>query len=456
MNVSAILEPASHMLSRFRRAESGNVAILFAVTMLPILTAVGAAVDYSRANNARTAMQAALDSAALMISQDAATLSAAQITSTAQTYFNALYNHPDARDIVITAAYTPNTGTGATIYMTGSAKLSTEFMKVAGYPTMDIGTSSTTTWGNTRMRIAMALDVTGSMANDGKLAAMKKAAKGLVDTLKSSARTTDDVSLSIIPFNVMVNVGNGNKSQSWLDWDTDYGSCSKSSLTTKSDCVGAGKVWTASNVNNWKGCVTDRQKDTNVNYDTKKDAPNPATPDTLFLAKSYGACPSSILPMTSIKDSTEADGSTDDTTIKGKINNLTANGNTNQSIGMFWAWMMLQPTLPFVTPVKDPNFKYTDVIILLSDGMNTQNRWYSNASQIDARQKLLCDNIKNKAANGATSIYTIQVNTDGDPESAVLKYCGDSGQFYASTTSSGIASAFNSIGASLQKLRVAR
>jgi Flp pilus assembly protein TadG len=456
MNNASLFSQAVSLAGRFRRANAGNVAVIFSIAIVPIIGFIGAAVDYTRANNARTAMQTALDSAALMISQDAANLTAGQITTKAQGYFNSLYNHPELGTVTVTAAYTPNTGTGATIYMTGAGKMPTDFMKVAGYPSLDIGVSSTTTWGSTKLRIAMALDTTGSMADDGKLAAMKTSAKKLVDTLKAGARATDDVYLSIIPFNVMVNVGPANKNQSWLDWDTDYGSCSKSSLTVKSDCVAAGKTWTASGVNNWKGCVTDRQKDTNVNFDTKKDAPTTSDADTLFLAQNYSTCSSSILPMTSIKDSTESDTSTDDSTIKGKINNLVAAGNTNQAIGMFWAWMMLQPTLPFVTPAKDANYKYTDVIILLSDGMNTQDRWYSNATQIDARQKLLCDNIKNKAVNGPTSIYTIQVNTDGDPESAVLKYCGDGGQFYSSTTSSGISNAFASIGASLQKLRVAK
>src|SRR6185437_13317001 len=108
-----------------------------------------------------------------------------------------------------------------------------------------------------------------------------------------------------------------------------------------------------------------------------------STPSTLYLAQNYtqsswggtsNLCPSSILPMTSAYDSTESDTSTDDNTLKGKINNLTANGNTNQSIGMQMAWMMLQPTAPFVTPTKDSKYQYTDAIILLSDGLNTQDR----------------------------------------------------------------------------------
>ena len=68
---------------------------------------------------------------------------------------------------------------------------------------------------------------------------------------------------------------------------------------------------------------------------------------------------------------------------------------------------------PFTIPAEDPNYKYQQVIILLSDGLNTQDRWYTTASSIDARQQKTCDNIK---AAGIT-IYTVQVNTGGDPTS---------------------------------------
>ena len=46
----------------------------FALASIPMIGAIGAAVDYSRANSARTAMQAALDSTALILSKDAQTL----------------------------------------------------------------------------------------------------------------------------------------------------------------------------------------------------------------------------------------------------------------------------------------------------------------------------------------------------------------------------------------------
>lgn len=451
MNDASIFNRVRGTIAHFRDAQGGNVAVMFGIAIVPILGFVGAAVDYARVNNARTAMQTALDTTALMISRDASGLTTDQISQRAQDYFNALYKHPEALNVAVTAGYSKSTSQGSKVVLTGSATMKTDFMKVVGYPNLDFGASSTTVWGNTRMRVAMALDITASMNRVGKLDAMKTAAKKLVDTLKSSAKTVDDVYLSIIPFNVMVNVGTANKNAAWLDWDKSYGSCSQSSKTTKSSCVAAGKVWTASNLNNWKGCVTDRTQ----SYDTTKDAPTTATPGTLFLGESYNDCASSILPMTSVFTANESDGSTDDSTIKGKINNLVAVGYTNQSIGMQWAWMLLQSTDPFPTPAKDANYKYTDAIILLSDGANTQNRWYSSASPIDARQKILCDNIKNKT-NGATVVYTIQVNTDGDPESTILKYCADSGNFYSSTSASGIAAAFDSIGNSLSKLRIAK
>jgi hypothetical protein len=104
------------------------------------------------------------------------------------------------------------------------------------------------------------------------------------------------------------------------------------------------------------------------------------------------------------------------TALKNLIDAMTPNGNTNQGIGVAWAWQSLAQTAPLNAPAKEANYTYKDAIILLSDGLNTQNRFSSSASQIDARQKILCDNAK---AAGVT-VYTIQVNTSSpaDPTAA--------------------------------------
>jgi len=55
----------SDLLPRFRRDPSGNVAIIFALTLLPLISAVGCAVDLSRANALRSKLQAAADAASV-------------------------------------------------------------------------------------------------------------------------------------------------------------------------------------------------------------------------------------------------------------------------------------------------------------------------------------------------------------------------------------------------------
>jgi Flp pilus assembly protein TadG len=52
-------------LCALRTADAGNVVITFTLALLPIMGAVGAAVDYSVANKARTELQAAADAAAV-------------------------------------------------------------------------------------------------------------------------------------------------------------------------------------------------------------------------------------------------------------------------------------------------------------------------------------------------------------------------------------------------------
>ncbi len=94
-------------------------------------------------------------------------------------------------------------------------------------------------------------------------------------------------------------------------------------------------------------------------------------------------------------------------------------------------WSAAAPTRR--RPPEDPNYKYSKVIILLTDGLNTQNRWYTNQSQIDTRQATTCANVK---AAGIT-LYTVQVNTGGDPTSTLLKNCASTADKFFLLTSAG-------------------
>src|ERR1700733_506501 len=82
---------------RFAGARDGNIAIIFAIALVPVLSFVGAAIDYSCANAARSSMQAALDSTALMISKDLSSglITTSQINARAQAYLAGFYTNKD-------------------------------------------------------------------------------------------------------------------------------------------------------------------------------------------------------------------------------------------------------------------------------------------------------------------------------------------------------------------------
>jgi len=135
------------------------------------------------------------------------------------------------------------------------------------------------------------------------------------------------------------------------------------------------------------------------------------------------------------------------------VDDMSPGGNTNQAIGLQVGWMSLVGGGPFTAPTEDANYTYQHVIILLTDGLNTQDRWYTSQSSIDARQSMTCTNAK---AAGII-LYMIQVNTGGDPRSTLLQNCAtDSSKFFLLTNANQIVTTFAQIGTNLSKLRIAR
>jgi hypothetical protein len=164
---------------------------------------------------------------------------------------------------------------------------------------------------------------------------------------------------------------------------------------------------------------------------------------TQFSAEQYTICPQAIMPL-----------SYNWTQMTSLVNAMSPNGNTNQAIGLAQGWMSLVGGGPYpAPPAMDPNYTYNQVIILLTDGLNTQDRWYTSQSSIDAREQLTCANVK---AAGIT-LYTIQVNTGGDPTSTLLQSCAStSDKFFLLTSSSQILTVFNQIGTQLSQLRISK
>jgi Flp pilus assembly protein TadG len=189
------------VLGVFRVERGGNVAITFALAILPIIAGVGFAVDYSRANAVKVALQQALDATALMQSKEAATDTSDQLQTNAQKYFAAQFARAEAK------------------YGATDVTVTTSILGVIGYDNIAVGSTTSVKWGTNRLRVALLLDNTGSMAQSGKMPALQAATKSLLTQLQNAASTDGDVYVSIIPFVKDVNLGASNWNSDYLYWD---------------------------------------------------------------------------------------------------------------------------------------------------------------------------------------------------------------------------------------------
>jgi Flp pilus assembly protein TadG len=437
--------------SRFGAANRANVALIFALAVLPLLLSVGVAIDYSRVAKVRSEMQSAVDGTSLMLAQDAASLSAAQLSGAATRYFSELFHDSGTTNVTVTATYATSSS-GATVLVGSTGNMATIFMSIVGINSVAVGATSTATWGNTKLRVALALDNTGSMANNGKMAALQGGANGLIDQLSATAQNNGDVYISIVPFANEANMGTSFKNSGYINWTnwSPLGSNEEGYICGSSNNSrnGTMKCGTANNnTSNWNGCVMDRGNQSapaSTNDDT--DSTAPTSGGTLFPADQSSYCAQAVQPL-----------SYNWIQLKQTVTNMSPSGSTNQAIGLQHAWMTLLQGAPYSAPAESSSYNYVKAIILLSDGLNTQDRWYGDGSnpstQVDDRQKILCDNIK---AAGIT-IYSIQVNTDGEPQSSVLAYCATgSSNFFYLTSATQVLSTFSSIGTKLSKLRIAK
>ena len=149
------------MLTRFLKDCRGGADPMLALLALPLMGAVGAAVDFSRANATRTAMQGALDSTALSLLRQAA--SGADVSGQAQQTFGALFAHPEVLNVSVNAVSSSG-GASEDVSLTASGAVMTTFLGVLGYSTLNITAQSTANSTNDTSGCVLALDSTISGA----------------------------------------------------------------------------------------------------------------------------------------------------------------------------------------------------------------------------------------------------------------------------------------------------
>jgi len=484
-------------IRHFRKAERGGVAVVFALTLIPILGIAGVAIDYGRAELARSHLQDAADAAALAAGVDLAS-EKPDIQKAAKDAFDA--DIKGLKDIVISKfkAKALNDGkdgkSGVRVDATG--ELRTALLSIIGVDSMSVSVFSEIGAANKDVEVALVLDTTGSMGFDGKLDTLKTAATNLVNALKPN-HTTDHVKFALVPFSRYVNIGMSNRNESGVFVDNDHvatpgynkcvdtypnstlktvcsipgtRSCTTVSVakTCYSDgvaypCTGGETTCTGSSASGctttgsrgdpvqkctwvpdvwarWYGCVGSRSgglDEVDSDYGTRVPG----------LLATYNNCePPAVTRLTNSKSDV----------ISG-IKAMYAKGETYVPTGLMWGWRALSEAAPFAdgAPISPDVIK---VIVLMTDGINTVSPTYpahegTDTATANTKTARICENVKDEGI----MVFSIAFDVTDPGIKSVLKDCvGNGGEYFDATDHNKLKKAFREIALTLMNLRLTR
>ena len=468
------------MLKIYFKNTSGNMASIFAVCLLMLMVAVGAAVDYNGITSKKNSYQNLADGAVLAAARSGETDRkalkeiAAKYVAEANTTNDNLktrlkFNKGGHMQVTVKGKYDP-----VLMGMFGKKNEVVEALAEAPLPASE------------PVNIVLVLDTTYSMSG-AKLSSLKSAANemlGQLEKLKS-----DSIKVSVIPFSDYVNIGLSRRNEPWLDVSGDSvtplpdscyypvigttncrmeptpyipaqpavpaGTCYNDGIayacggSSARSAVPAGSTKVCDNVysttqvcttqtssSSWHGCVGSRNAPWNVrvNYNGKKI---PGLMDEW--------CGTEILPLT-----------TDIAAAKATVSALKADGRTYLPAGLVWGWRALTPSDPLTEANAKFKRKRRSVMIFMTDGANTVSQIGSThvgASAADANglSKRLCTNIN----DSKIELFSIAYDMHSVTAKNILRGCATKpDMFFDARDSAELKRAFEEIGDSLIKIRL--
>ena len=455
------------LLTRFARNESGNFAMMSAITMTAILGCMALALDITRGVNSQVNLADASDSVALMLAKSELD-GDAEMRAAAEDHLAQLYPGDTGANLTILGIEKD----GDEVIVRLADRRETTFGRVLDKDSVPVSAEARAIYSQKQMDIALALDTTGSMKGT-KMAALKSAAGEMVDTLK--AQDNPNLRMSVVPFANHVNVGLSQRGQRWLDVPADkdtrgescgwrqkterYGcqtykyTCYKDGVA--STCTGTKNCKTrkvgkpeykcskTGGVSKWEGCVGSRDvpRDTRVAYGGHKIPGLRGKP-----------CGNALTPLTSNLKS-----------VSSSIDALSPKGDTYLPAGLMWGWRTLEPSQPFASA---PRPKSEKVLILMTDGMNSVRKkgiWHTDKggnsaagranakADADTKTRDICRAMK---ADGVT-VYTIAYEVPDASTKTLLQRCASSpSQYFDAKSAAELNKAFREIGESLNALRI--
>ncbi len=397
---------------RYAKAESGTTAILFAATLIPMLAAAGAAMDFVSFYNTRTHMQAALDAGSLA-GATAAGASAATRIQIATDTFNANMNAADLANTSIKVNFKPN---AKTVEGTASLTMPTTLMSLVGIDAMDVGANSEVSIPTDKnAEITFVLDYSGSMTEIAgsqiKYVAMRDAVTKLVNNLTSS--NPSKLKFALVPFSDQV----------LTDIPNQY-------------------VYGQPAVGMWTGCTLDNPWPYNLT-DVPPAAGNGSKWNQPVPKKSscsgYAARNLKLRPL-----------SNDFSGLKSQIASMTPYAYTHIALGVQFGYQTLSPNGIYNASGKVAKYDDSNTIkylVVLTDGKQTEDGFgiggVRDVAQGENNLVTLCD----KAKADGIQILTMAVGIDDPATNARLQACASdtAKNFYVINTADDMAQAFTTI-----------
>jgi Flp pilus assembly protein TadG len=401
-----------NIFKRFAKADTGTIAVTFALSLVPLLAAVGAGIDMARFSSIHGQLQAALD-AGTIAAAAAKGKSNAQRQKIGEDIFAANMEAGIASSYPRTVTFTV---AGESIKARVDSKVPTTLLAVAGITEMDVGTSSEVIIPeDKKAEVALVLDYSGSMGDvsgsEVKYVAMRAAAIKLIDDVTKD--NADKVKFALVPFSHHV-----------------YTSLPNSMVLGKG------------NSGTWTGCTQDRKYPDNLK-DTSPDGSDASkwgqanAPDhASYGCSGYASHGLKIKPLTN-----------DFAGLKTQLNNMTPYAYTHVALGVEFGYHVLSPNAPYAEGVSYADKGTVKYMVVLTDGAQTEPAFgpgtTRDVAQGDKNLEQLCTNAK----DSGITIITVAFDLDDSSQRARLKTCASNPDenFFVADSSTEVAQAFQAI-----------
>nr|WP_282567803.1 pilus assembly protein TadG-related protein [Devosia sp. 1635] len=431
------------MIQEFNQATNGNVAVLTAFSLIPMLVLAGGATDVARHESYRVQLQDGVDRAVLA----AASLSQTQpIEATVGEYLKSLPFITDV-DVQVDADSSTN---NREVTVTATYNMETSFLRLISIESIDVTARATAVEKRQNIEISLVLDISGSMRNGSpsRIRLLKPAAKQFIETIlnEESAAYT---SVSIVPYAGSVNPG-----------AMAFGGLGIPRRHNHSSCV----EFTAGD------------------YATGVIPFNQRTQVAHFTNSHQGVSyPGLGWPWCPLEDTSISYITNDANYLKSRIDSLIMYDGTGTAIAVKWGMLLLEPAAqPLMAyaashgmvpaefssrPARfdDPNtIKF---IVLMTDGDITEQRRpnvydyprakeqdnYTSQNRNSARDSMYA--VCNRAKANGVIVFTIgfQVSSQGRAE---MQNCASSISHFYDVNGIDIDAAFRSIATAIQKVRL--